>query len=69
MSVGSNCYEKVKIFNYYALYLQINIILNNFVKLKCRLRALNSCHYSVETFCLLDFKSLKIVLIVWGCDT
>ena len=47
MKVGSNCYEKVKTFEYLD-YLLTN---QNSVQeeIKCRLKGGNSCYYSVRT--------------------
>jgi hypothetical protein len=57
ITVGSNSYEKGKTFKY------IDSLLTNqtstFDEIKCRLKAGNSCYYSVKTFCLFD-SSLRI---------
>ena len=47
ITVGSNCYEKVKTFKYLGSLL----INQNYIdeKIKCRLTAGNSCYYSVQT--------------------
>ena len=60
MSIGNNSYEKVKTFK----YLGSLVINQNYIQeeIKCRLKAGNSCYYSVQT-CLssrLLFKNFKI---------
>ena len=47
ITVGSNCYEKVKTFKYLGSLL----INQNYIheEIKCRLTAGNSCYYSVQT--------------------
>ena len=60
IKIGSNSYEKVKTFKYLgSLLTNLNSIQE---KIKCRLKAGNSCYYSVQTLfsSRLLSKNLKI---------
>ena len=48
ISVGSNSYEKVKTFKYLGTLVTNQNSIQN--EIKCRLKAGNSCYYSVQTF-------------------
>ena len=60
MTIGSNLYEKVKTFKYLGSLLTNENSIPE--KIKCRLKAGNSCYYSVQTLLAswLLFKNLKI---------
>jgi hypothetical protein len=47
MTIGSNLYEKVKTFKYLGSLLTNENSIPE--KIKCRLKAGNSCYYSVQT--------------------
>ena len=48
ITVGSNSYEKVKTFKYLGSLLTNQNPIQE--EIKCRLKAGNSCYYSVQTF-------------------
>ena len=53
IKIGSNSYEKVKSFKYLGSLLTNQNSIQE--EIKCRLKAGNSCYYSVQTLFLLDF--------------
>ena len=48
IKVGSNSYEKVKTFKYFGSLLTNQNSIQE--EIKCRLKAGNSCYYSIQTF-------------------
>ena len=62
--IGSNSYEKVKTFNYLGSLLTNQNYIQE--EIKCRLKARNSCYYSVQTLLSsrLLSKNLKIKIYV-----
>ena len=50
--IGGNSYEKVKTFKYLGSLLTNQNFIHE--EIKCRLKAGNSCYYSVQTLCLLE---------------
>ena len=77
IKIGSNSYEKVKIFK----YLDSLLTNQNYIQeeIKCRLEAGNSCYYSVQTLLSsrllcknLKIKIYKIIILpvmLYGCET
>ena len=51
--IGSNSYEKVKLFKYLGPVVTNQNSIQN--EIKCRLKARNSCYYSVQSFFIPDF--------------
>ena len=62
ISIGSNSYEKVKTFTYLGSLLKNQNSIKG--EIKCRLKAGNSCYYSVQTLLpsRLLSKNLKITI-------
>ena len=56
IKIGSNSYEKVKTFKYLGFLLTNQNSIQE--EIKCRLKAGNSCHYTVQT--LLSSRLLRI---------
>ena len=60
IKIGSNSYEKVKIFKYLGSLLKNQNYIQE--EIKCRLKAVNSCYYSFQTLlsCRPLSRNLKI---------
>ena len=75
IAIGSNFYEKLKTFKYLG-----SLVTNSIQdEIKCRLKAGNSCNYSVQTLLYSQLlpKNLKIKIyktiifpiVLYGCET
>ena len=77
ISIGSNSHEKMKTFKYFASLLTNQNSIQE--EIKCRVKAGNSCYYSVQTlfsFRLLSknlkikiYKTIILPVVLYGCET
>jgi hypothetical protein len=77
IKIGSNSYEKVETFKYLGSVLTNQNSIQE--EIKCRLKAGNSCYYSVQTFLSsrLLCKNLKLIIckiiillvVLYDCET
>ena len=77
IKIGSNSYEKVETFKYLGSLLTNQNSIQE--EIKCRLKARNSCYYSVQTLLssrLLSknlkikiYKTIILPVVLYGCET
>ena len=77
IKIGSTSYEKVKTFKYMdSLLTNQNSIQE---EIKCRIKAVNSCYYSVQTLLssrlfsknlkIKIYKTIILPVVLYGCET
>ena len=76
MSIGSNSYGRVKNFKYLGSLLKKQNSIQE--EIKCRLKARNSCYYSVQTllpskllsknFKIKIYKAIILPVVLYGCE-